>query len=209
MTSHSSDIIDMLAGIDPGSHLDELRAQRPETRLNAQKSYEALFEPGQDGDLTLAARFAIATFVAGLHQAPEAKAFYGSKLKDQANGTSLLSAIEAEVGRGNATGPYGHYPAGPLSREDRPGPVYQVESERQGQLGTKLGAALEHSHLLVFRPREASSAALQKLLDAGWTTSAIVTLSQIVAFLAFQIRVVAGLRVLAASSANVERAASA
>jgi len=35
------------------------------------------------------------------------------------------------------------------------------------------------------------------LLDAGWSTTGIVTLSQIVAFLAFQIRVATGLRVLA------------
>ena len=40
-------------------------------------------------------------------------------------------------------------------------------------------------------------AALQALLDAGWSTTDIVTLSQIAAFLSFQIRVVAGLRALA------------
>jgi uncharacterized protein YciW len=38
------------------------------------------------------------------------------------------------------------------------------------------------------------------MLDAGWTTDAVVTLSQLVAFLSFQIRVVAGLEVLAATS---------
>ena len=53
-------------------------------------------------------------------------------------------------------------------------------------------------HLLVFHPRDAAPAALQAMLDAGWSTTAIVTLSQIVAFLSFQIRVVAGLRTLAA-----------
>ena len=55
----------------------------------------------------------------------------------------------------------------------------------------------EHAHLLVFHPRDAAPADLQALLDAGWSTTDIVTLSQLVAFLAFQIRVVAGLRVLA------------
>jgi CMD domain protein len=66
-------------------------------------------------------------------------------------------------------------------------------------LGRRLTAALEHAHLLVFHPRDASAAALQKLLDAGWSTTDIVTLSQLVSFLAFQIRVVAGLRTLAAA----------
>ncbi|MFT4004057.1 MAG: CMD domain protein, partial [Rhizobium sp.] len=87
--------------------------------------------------------------------------------------------------------------------------VYEVTSENRDALGPKLAAALEHSHLLVFRPREASAAALQKLLDAGWTATGIVTLSQIVAFLAFQIRVVAGLKALAKTAANAGQAASA
>ncbi len=38
---------------------------------------------------------------------------------------------------------------------------------------------------------------LQSLLDAGWSTTNIVTLSQLVSFLSYQIRVVAGLGVLA------------
>jgi CMD domain protein len=65
----------------------------------------------------------------------------------------------------------------------------------------RLAAALEHAHLLIFHPRDASPAALQKLLDAGWSTTDIVTLSQLVSFLSFQIRVVAGLRALAGASA--------
>ncbi len=63
-------------------------------------------------------------------------------------------------------------------------------------LGDRLGAALEHAHLLVFRPRESSPAALVALADAGWSTDGIVTLSQLVSFLAFQLRVAAGLRLL-------------
>jgi uncharacterized protein YciW len=56
---------------------------------------------------------------------------------------------------------------------------------------------LEHAHLLVFHPRDANPAALQAMLDAGWSSTGIVILSQLVAFLAFQIRVAAGLRTLA------------
>jgi CMD domain protein len=65
-------------------------------------------------------------------------------------------------------------------------------------LGARLAAAFDHAHLLVFHPRDAAPARLQALLDAGWsTTTDIVTLSQMIAFLSFQIRVAAGLRVLA------------
>jgi uncharacterized protein YciW len=51
--------------------------------------------------------------------------------------------------------------------------------------------------MLVFHPRDADAASLRRLLDAGWSNSGIVTLSQLVAFLAFQIRTAAGLRTLA------------
>ena len=64
-------------------------------------------------------------------------------------------------------------------------------------LGPRLAAAFEHVHMLVFHPRDAAPASLQALLDGGWSTTDIVTLSQIVAFLSFQIRVVTGLRTLA------------
>jgi CMD domain protein len=202
MTLQSGDIIDLLAGIDPGSHLDQLRARRPETRQNAQKSYEALFAPEDLGDVNLAERFAVAAFVSGLHKAGETRSFYSSRLRDQANGASLIAVIDAEVERGDTIGPSGRYPAGPLSREDRPGLAYEVSSQSRERFGPKLSAALEHSHLLVFRPREASADALQKLLEAGWSTTGIVTLSQLVAFLAFQIRVVAGLRALATNPAK-------
>jgi uncharacterized protein YciW len=77
-----------------------------------------------------------------------------------------------------------------------------VAEPHRALLGTRVTAALEHAHLLVFRPRDATSAALQMLLDAGWSNPGIVTLSQLVAFLAFQIRAVAGLRTLAGTRAR-------
>jgi len=71
-----------------------------------------------------------------------------------------------------------------------------VAAATRRALGPRLAAAFEHVHLLVFHPRDATPGALRALLDAGWSTTDIVTLSQIVAFLSFQIRVVGGLRVL-------------
>ena len=84
-----------------------------------------------------------------------------------------------------------------MSVEDLVGPVFSVAEPHRGVLGARLAAALAHAHMLVFHPRDASAAALQVLLDAGWSNGGIVTLSQLVAFLAFQIRAVAGLRALA------------
>lgn len=198
----TQDIIDTLAGIEPGSALDAIRARRLQARENAQKSYLALFEPIDASDVSLAERAAVAAFATGLHGESPVAAFYREKLAANADGAPLLEAIKAEIERGKTSGPYGAFPAGPLSIENRAGLIYRVSPERKPVLGARLVAALEHAHLLVFRPRDAASADMKALLVAGWSTTGIVTLSQLVAFLSFQLRVVSGLRTLAAASAK-------
>ena len=144
-----------------------------------------------------------------MHRGGAAAEFYAAGLADLNGGASLAAAVKTEIEKGAARGPYGRYPAGPLSAEDSNGPVYVVSDFSRAVLGAKLSAGLEHAHLLVYRPREASPDALQTLLDAGWSTTGIVTLSQIVAFLSFQIRVVAGLSALsAAGEGSLSRAAA-
>jgi len=203
MSTIQSDVIDHLAGIRPGSSLDRLRDQRPQARENAQKSYLALFEPEFPGTVTALERYALATFVAGLHRQPQAAGFYAASLQRLGH-PRLTEMIDAEIARGSTEGPYGRYPEGAHSVEDKEGPVYQVSVDSRESLGARLAAGLEHAHLLVFHPRDASPAALQNLLDAGWSTTDIVTLSQLVAFLSFQIRVVAGLRALAGETTDTE-----
>jgi len=170
-----TDVIDALAGIKPGSALDAVRNRRPQAREQAEASFRALFEPESFAGVSATERFGLAVFVTGLHGDAASAAFYAERLA--------------------ATGPC--YPAGPLSREDTPGPSYDVGPEARRILGARLAAAFDHAHLLVFHPRDAAPERLQALLDAGWSTTDIVTLSQIIAFLSFQIRVAAGLRVLA------------
>ena len=193
------DVIDRLVGITPGTHLDHVRAQREQARTQAQQSYLSLFAPTPPvfGHFDIADRFAVAAFVAGLHGQADAARFYAEGLAGQGARAGVAEAVAAETKRGAAEGPYGHYPAGPLSTEDTNGPSYAVSDAHRAVLGERLSAALAHSHLLVFHPRDASAAALQSLLDAGWSSTEIVTLSQLVAFLAFQIRVVVGLKALA------------
>ncbi len=192
-----TDVIDALAGIKPGSALDAIRKRRPQAREQAQASYRALFAPDDEGGVTATERFAIAAFVTGLHGDPESAAFYASGLAASGAPAELCGAIDAAITAARGQRPYGSYPAGPLSREDTAGPTHHVAAEIRSVLRPRLAAAFDHVHLLVFHPRDAVPAALQALLDAGWSTTDIVTLSQIAAFLSFQIRVVAGLRALA------------
>lgn len=197
----TKDIIDTLAGIEPGSTLDAVREKRVQARDNAQNSYLSLFEPVDTSDVSLVERAAVAFFVIGLHREPNVTAFYRAKLAGTAEGARLVEAIEVEIARGETSGPYGAYPAGPLSVENKAGLIYRVSAERKAELGARLAAAFEHAHLLVFRPRDAASADMIALLAAGWSDTGIVTFSQLVAFLSFQVRVVSGLRTLAAASA--------
>ena len=194
MITEISDAIDHLAGIAPGSPLAAIRDGRMVARQNAQNSFAALFAPTETADMALDQRFAVAAFVAALHGDAIAVSFYDKQLT-----AGLAAAVAAEAARGVGNGPYGLYPSAALSAENTPGPSFQISAATRATLGARLTAALEHTHMLVFHPREADALALQKLLDAGWSTTGIVTLSQLVAFLAFQIRAAAGLRTLAAS----------
>ena len=194
------DIIDTLAGLAPDLRLVMIRDRKPVTRQQAQASFRALLEPSEPGEVTLLERFAVATFVAGLHAQDEIATFYADGLTRTKPSEALVAALFAQTALGRASGPYGAHPRGRLSVEDAAGPIFRVAEPYRGVLGARLTAALAHAHVLVFHPRDASAAALQELLDAGWTNTGIVTLSQLVAFLAFQIRTVVGLRVLAAAS---------
>ncbi len=197
MPRMDADVIDTMVGIMPGSALDAIRNRRLQAREQAQASYRALFMPEIPGGMSTTERFAVAVFITGLHGGAETMAFYVAGLAASGASREIRRAIDTAIAAAKGQGPYGSYPAGPLSREDSPGPIHRVAAEIRGTLGSRLAAAFDHMHLLVFHPRDAAPAALHALLDAGWSTTDIVTLSQIAAFLSFQIRVVAGLRVLA------------
>src|SRR6218665_2119568 len=145
-----TDVMDRLVGIAPGSRLDTVRRNRIQARDNAQLSYEALFVPKTPGTVLIEERYAIAYFAAGLHRNDTAAGFYKDALGPH-DRAGLVGAISAEIQRGLTTGPYGSYPAGPLSAEDTPGLIYAPDAANRAVLG-RLEAALAHAHLLVFRP---------------------------------------------------------
>ncbi|MDQ1593701.1 MAG: hypothetical protein QOH40_257 [Arthrobacter pascens] len=198
MTITAHDAVDTILGASPGSPLDQLRRRRPVTRENTQASYLALFQPDGSGDVDRTERFAVAVFVAALHGNSEATAFYERGLKEAGADDSLHAAVLDAAASGAALGPYGDYRESGLKNESRPGLRWSVPPAIGAGLGPRLSAALEQAHLLVFRPRESSPRALTSLVQAGWSTTGIVTLSQLVAFLAYQLRIVSGLRLLAA-----------
>jgi CMD domain protein len=191
-----ADIIDLLAGIAPGSRLDGLRALRPQARENAQLSFEALLEPAEPGSFPLAERYAVAAFVTRLHGFAQAADFYADLLGDEA--PELVVPVQAAAADGSVSGPVGVYREPGLAAESVPTPPWTAA---EAAFGRRLAAALSHAQLLVVRPREADAAAIRALVEAGWSADDIVSLSQLVAFLSFQVRLAWGLRVLGGHSA--------
>ncbi|MBS1907745.1 MAG: CMD domain protein [Actinobacteria bacterium] len=190
-----SDLIDDLVGIAAGSPLDALRAKRPVARSDAQATYDGLITaPADLARATAAERAALGYWVAALSRADGLAGHYRSLL--DAADPEVRAAIDAALPGALTTGPYGSYPEGPLSVEDEDGLHWIAAAALRDAVGERLAAALEHAHMLTYRPRDASPDALQLLLDAGWSTDGVVTLSQLVAFTHFQLRVVAGLTVL-------------
>ncbi len=201
MGQHSADgltIIEQLAGIRPGSPVARNYQRRAVAREQAELSYQLLLYPQIPGPVSLEERRAIATFVAGLYQNPVTHRHYMALLRDVS--PPWAEALTQVLQQASANGPWGTYPQGPLSVEDSTGEVWKNTPENEKIFGFRLSAALEHAHLLATHPRDANSAALARLVAAGWTEDGLVVLSQLISFLSFQVRIVSGFSALAASS---------
>ena len=74
---------------------------------------------------------------------------------------------------------------------------YQARlDELEGEPPARLGAVLEHVTLVAGSPGSATAAGLERLAEVGLSPRDIVVVTQIVAFVSYQARVVAGLRAL-------------
>ena len=195
---HPTDIIDLLAGLDPESEVAVARAARPAARSNAQLSFEALLEPAEPGSFPLRERYAVALFVAQLHEFAAATEFYADVLGDADH--ELVWQIRGLAPETRAAGPAGQYREVGLAAESTAAAAWQPGPDAVAALGVRLAAALAHAHLLVVRPREATASALAGLVRAGWSADDTVSLSQLISFLTFQLRLAWGLRVLAGTA---------
>jgi len=198
MTIPTIDVIDELTGLAPGDPIDALRRRRPVTRDQLQASFDALFAPVDDRDFPLVERALVAAFATRLTADDETAEFYAFRAR--AADAARTETVLAEASAAATAGPFGAYAEAGLQPENADGRRYEPGIRTRDVLGERLASALAHAHLLTYRPRESDAAALDRLLEAGWSVDGIVTLSQLVSFLAFEQRVAAGLRVLATSA---------
>lgn len=188
----STDLIDRLAAANGDAVADGIaELRRPIARQEAQRSYETLFSPLDDSAFPLAERWLVAAFATRLTADDATAAYYAGAAREAI--PDLAEAALSLAAEAAVPGPYGFYPEPGLAAENVGGLHLAADAS---VFGERLAVALEHAHLLVKHPRDARGVHHERLLAAGWEIDGIVTLSQLIAFLAFQQRVVHGLRVL-------------
>lgn len=162
------DLVDTLSGLAAGGKIHALRRVRDKVAAATQGSYDTLFDPAL-ADITLDERLLVALYTSRLSGAEGLAAHYRSRLpaaSADASGSLAAAIAVAESGEPE------QLPAG------------------------RLRTLLVFARALTQRPVEGDKAALLTLPAAGVTTPAVVALAQLIAFIAYQARVVAGLRAL-------------
>lgn len=162
----TTDLIDTLIALPPGSAVHTVRHQRDKVVAGTQGSHDAIFDPALGGP-SLAERLLAAHLIARLAGSEVLQAHYREQL------LSLPALTDAE------------------------------KAALDGQaVDGRLQAILTFTQTLTERPVDGDKAALLKLPAAGLSTAEVVALAQLIAFVAYQLRVVAGLQALVASGAS-------
>ncbi len=182
---NQADIIDQMAGLEAGSLLHTLRQQRDKVAVATQGSYDAMFDVAVKG-MSVTERLLVALHACSLSQAGELTAHYRSLLVALKVDAALLAIAERVADAG---------------AETNAKPVAECVAESCSGAAAaepRLRAMLAFTRTLITNPTEGDKPALMKLTHAGLTTPAVVALAQLIAFVSYQLRVVAGLKAMQA-----------
>ncbi|KKI37717.1 hypothetical protein P4G95_15635 [Burkholderia vietnamiensis] len=102
-----------------------------------------------------------------------------------------LHAARYVAQRSNAHALAATYHARLIEAGGTPDDIARADADAFDALPRRLGALLAHARRLTLSPVDARASDLAALKSAGFTTAAIVALSQLVAFVAYQLRVAA------------------
>jgi CMD domain protein len=163
------DLLNELLGIDETSHVGSLRSQRKEIAGYIQGSYVALLQPQDEAGVSRTERGLLALRVAVLEHSAPLIAHYRDYLAQADAASDLVAAAE------------------------------QRELAAPLPLPSRLIALLEHVDRLTLEPAAATPQHLQGLKAHGLSDANIVTISQLIAFVSFQVRALVGLQLLGES----------
>ncbi|ASL47576.1 hypothetical protein bAD24_III09280 [Burkholderia sp. AD24] len=164
----AADLVSQLAGLHASGSVAALRAARADATRYTQGSHDALFSPDV-ADLTLVERLYAAWYAAWLTPSVTTAQAYRERLLDASG--DAVQHVSARLAAIETTGVI-------ATATDDP----------------RLSAILAHTHALITQPAAAGKAELDALVTAGLSTRAIVALAQLVAFVSYQVRVVAALK---------------
>ncbi len=160
------DTIDAILSVAPGSAISALREAKPELARQDQAYYLAIFDPTPASAVEFSLRD---------------RALVAVRVASHTNSKAVAdwyAKIAADQGAS----------------------ANEIERVRDltnaWSTPTRLGAALRHADLLTTAPSAATAQDLQNLKDAGLTAAAILSLSQTIAFVSYQLRLIAALRAL-------------
>lgn len=165
-TTTAPDVLNAILGVNDDDPIVALRQQKPTLVSELQDYYLALFEP------TDASARALPLAVRAQVAARVASHTASSAVVDWYRQVGLAAGVSGED----------------LDRVAAVGTPVEYDGV--------LGAAIRHADLLTLRPADATADDLQALKDAGLSPAGIVSLSQVIAFVNYQLRLVAALRAL-------------
>ncbi len=160
----TADVINTILRVHAGVKIAERRDQKPVLAQELQAYYRSIFEP----DSTSAAAFPLADrYLVAIRVASHTQSEAVANWNADLAVAAGIPPEEIERGRDVS-----------IPRSD----------------SSPLGGAIRHADLLTTSPSSARPSDLQALKDAGFTPAGILSLSQVIAFVSYQLRLIAGLR---------------
>jgi uncharacterized protein YciW len=169
-TTSSVDVIDRILGVGSTGRIAEIRRQKPQLATELQAYYESIFAPTE----------------ASARALPIANRFLVAVRVASFTRSAAVVDWYSQLAESAGVSP------DLLSRAKDVGTPWTDASA--------LGAAIRHTDLLTTRPSDSRQSDLQALKDAGLTPAGILSLSQTIAFVSYQLRLVTGLRAFGEAS---------
>lgn len=169
MCTTSIDVVDEILGDARTDRVIALRAQKPELAEQMQSYYDAVFCPNADS----ADAFS-----------PEDRLLVAIRAASTTGSTAVADWYVDQAQRAGVS-------MNDLERAKR------VEEPWPGE--DRLGSVMRHVDLVTRRPVESSRADIDALLAAGFSPAGIVVISQVIAYVSYQLRLVAAFRALGTS----------
>lgn len=169
-TVQTADVIDTILGVQPGSAVAALRSQKPDYIANDQNYYLSIFEP----DTESAAAFPAVD-----------RALIAVRVASHTGSTAVVNWYADLAASLGAT----------------PTQIDAVKDVSVTVAATSsFGAAVQRADQVTLKPDTTAPEHIQQLKAAGLSPAAILSLSQTIAFVNYQLRLIAGLRAFGVSA---------